>query len=165
MKTDLPRRRDSADGQNTDRRRSVETGVQTFLPYEDFAESAKCLDTKRLGKQRVEALQILNALLKPDAKGWKNHPAVKMWRGNERTLIQYGLAICDEWRSRGHRDTVREKLLAWSDAARGGSAPQWLSDGRLHASHRASLLRKDPSHYSAFGWEDDPTLPYFWPIG
>ena len=81
--------------------------MQTFLPYEDFAQAAKCLDSKRLGKQRVEALQILNALLKPDAKGWKNHPAVKMWRGNERTLIEYGVAICDEWTRRGHRDTVR----------------------------------------------------------
>jgi len=33
--------------------------MQTFLPFPDFAESAKCLDNRRLGKQRVEAKQIL----------------------------------------------------------------------------------------------------------
>ena len=34
--------------------------MQTFLPYADFAQSAKVLDMKRLGKQRVEVLQLLN---------------------------------------------------------------------------------------------------------
>lgn len=33
--------------------------MQTFLPYPDFAESAKVLDNGRLGKQRLEAKQIL----------------------------------------------------------------------------------------------------------
>lgn len=33
--------------------------MQTFLPYPDFARSAACLDRQRLGKQRLEAFQIL----------------------------------------------------------------------------------------------------------
>lgn len=33
--------------------------MQTFLPFPDFARSAKVLDNKRLGKQRIEAKQIL----------------------------------------------------------------------------------------------------------
>ena len=36
--------------------------MQTFLPYQNFIKSAKCLDYKRLGKQRVEALQIHNII-------------------------------------------------------------------------------------------------------
>ena len=36
--------------------------MQTFLPYEDFRESVRSLDDKRLGKQRVEAYQIISAL-------------------------------------------------------------------------------------------------------
>lgn len=36
--------------------------MQTFLPYKSFEQSAACLDNKRLGKQRVEVLQILKAL-------------------------------------------------------------------------------------------------------
>lgn len=36
--------------------------MNTFLPYPSFKDSAKCLDNKRLGKQRVECLQILRTL-------------------------------------------------------------------------------------------------------
>lgn len=36
--------------------------MQTFLPYKSFVKSAACLDMRRLGKQRVEAKQILMAL-------------------------------------------------------------------------------------------------------
>lgn len=38
------------------------TKVQTFLPYEDFDKTASVLDRSRLGKQRVETLQLLKAL-------------------------------------------------------------------------------------------------------
>jgi hypothetical protein len=31
--------------------------VNTFLPFPSFEASARCLDNKRLGKQRVEAYQ------------------------------------------------------------------------------------------------------------
>ena len=36
--------------------------MQTFLPYSNFYKSAKVLDQKRLGKQRVEVLQLLNSI-------------------------------------------------------------------------------------------------------
>ena len=36
--------------------------MQTFLPYKNFYECAKVLDQKRLGKQRVEVLQLLNSI-------------------------------------------------------------------------------------------------------
>ena len=52
--------------------------MQTFLPYKSFVKSAQCLDNKRLGKQRVEAMQILKSIYIEDY-GWKNHPATKMW--------------------------------------------------------------------------------------
>ena len=63
--------------------------MQTFLPVADFAESARLLDSPRLGKQRVETLQILRALELPDY-GWANHPAVRMWRGRTPALVAYG---------------------------------------------------------------------------
>ena len=43
--------------------------MQTFLPYADFAESARALDQKRLGKQRVEVIQIVRALTR-ETYGW-----------------------------------------------------------------------------------------------
>jgi len=50
--------------------------VNTFLPHADFVKSAESLDNKRLGKQRVEAWQILQAL-RGNTKGWVNHPATR----------------------------------------------------------------------------------------
>ena len=38
--------------------------MQTFLPYPDMIKSAKALDYKRLGKQRVEAKQIIFTTIK-----------------------------------------------------------------------------------------------------
>jgi hypothetical protein len=78
--------------------------VQTFLPYPDFAASAAALDDRRLGKQRVEALQVLRALTYP-AYGWKHHPAVRMWEGYPDGVAAYGLAVCAEWTGRGRPDT------------------------------------------------------------
>src|SRR4051794_31940065 len=79
--------------------------MQTFLPYPDFVESAAVLDSKRLGKQRVEALQVLRALTRP-TYGWKRHPAVRMWAGCAEGVGAYGVAVCLEWISRGGADTV-----------------------------------------------------------
>jgi len=40
--------------------------MQTFLPYPDFARCAAVLDPLRLGKQRVEVLQLMRANTVPD---------------------------------------------------------------------------------------------------
>ena len=136
--------------------------MQTFLPYSDYQQSAQVLDNKRLGKQRVECLQILKSLTLPEY-GWKNHPAVKMWRGYESALLEYSLAICDEWIDRQFNDTCRDKLMAFKTKHK-SIAPPWLGDEALHASHRSNLLRKDPDWYDQFEWSEDNDLPYVWPI-
>ncbi|MEU7740966.1 MSMEG_6728 family protein [Nonomuraea sp. NPDC049158] len=64
--------------------------MQTFLPYPDFARTAAVLDPLRLGKQRVEALQILRALTIP-GYGWRHHPAVRMWASYEEALVRSAL--------------------------------------------------------------------------
>ncbi len=134
--------------------------MQTFLPYPDFAESAKALDRLRLGKQRVEVLQLLKALT--HGGGWKNHPAAKMWRGHERYLALYGMTVCDEWTSRGYKDTCKERIKIYFDSHI-GMPPPWLGREEFHASHRSNLLRKSPEHYGQFGWTESPDLPYVWP--
>lgn len=144
--------------------------MQTFLPDADFVSSAAALDTRRLGKQRVEAFQILRALVWP-AYGWKNHPAVAMWRGFTPALVAYGVAVCAEWQRRGHRDTVAGALVEFTGgivpdpaALRDrGELPPWLGDEALHESHRAALARKDPGHYAPRWPGVDPSLPYVWP--
>jgi hypothetical protein len=139
--------------------------MQTFLPYSDYVQSARVLDRQRLGKQRVETLQLLKANLVPSAsRGWVNHPAAKMWRGYELNLISYGVAMCDEWLRRGYRDTCRDKILSYADLAAYRGVPPWLGDAALHASHRANLLRKDPDFYGQYGWSENPDDPYVWPV-
>lgn len=132
--------------------------MQTFLPYPSFEASARCLDRQRLGKQRLEVVQILGALTK--GGGWANHPAVRMWAGCEDLLCLYGLEICAEWRRRGYRDSLADRMIpprgTWS-------SPSWLGDDKFHASHRSNLLRKNPDHYGQFGWREKPDLPYVWP--
>jgi hypothetical protein len=138
--------------------------MQTFLPVPDFAETARILDDARLGKQRVEAFQIIRTL-DGVTKGWRNHPAVRMWRGYEPALIEYGLVICAEWEARGYADTVRGKL-AEHQRETGGPlvSPPWIGDEALHASHRSNLLRKDPEFYGRYRWTEPPDLPYVWPV-
>jgi len=136
--------------------------MQTFLPYADFAESARCLDRQRLGKQRVEVLQLLKALR--DNGGWANHPAAKMWANNTDALVDYGLTVCVEWISRGYKDTCFAKILQYKTVGtKNPELPSWLGDADFHASHRSNLLRKLPAHYSQFGWAEPDSLPYVWP--
>lgn len=136
--------------------------MNTFLPYADFEASAKVLDRARLGKQRVECKQILRAL-RGETAGWRNHPAARMWRGHERSLCDYAIAVCREWRRRGYRDS----LLPWFELMRlelrNTDAPSWLGRIDIHASHRSNLLRKDPERYGQFNWREGPDLPYVWP--
>lgn len=137
--------------------------MQTFLPYPDFAESASALDNRRLGKQRVETLQILRALA-GFTRGWVNHPATRMWRGHEAALINYGVAVCTEWRRRGYEDTCELKLKylrAIFDAE--PLAPTWLGDDAVHRSHRSNLVRKDPVFYGPRFPDVPSDLPYVWP--
>jgi hypothetical protein len=132
--------------------------MQTFLPYEDFNQSLSCLDYRRLGKQRVEAKQILNALL-GESKGWRNHPATKMWAGFEPALMQYHNMCIDEWVNRGYNNNMPK-----FEINNYVIYPDWLGDERVHSSHRANLLRKDPIYYGDNGWAEDPNMPYYWPI-
>lgn len=135
--------------------------MQTFVPYPDLELSASVLDRQRLGKQRVETYQILRANLGL-SKGWVNHPASLMWANNTNGLIAYGAAMCNQWISRGYKDTTLEKILALGtpDAT---DMPAWWGLEELHSSHRSNLLRKDPIYYAAYGWDDDPAAPYIWP--
>lgn len=139
--------------------------MQTFLPFPSFELSAASLDRQRLGKQRVEAWQILRAL-RGESRGWTNHPAVRMWLGCEAALVRYGIAVCREWIARGYRDTLLERFVAAGKTLTpdrwDGPDPAWLGDPAFHHSHQSNLVRKDPVFYGPkFLVPSD--LPYVWP--
>jgi hypothetical protein len=149
--------------------------VQTFLPYPDFEATAWALDTRRLGKQRVEVIQIVRALTRPDY-AWKSHPAVLMWSGFEEALGTYGQVVSRVWVEQGFGDTCAatiaadlaaagvEELRPQAELAGAGELPPWLGDEALHRSHQSALVRKDPDFYGPRfpGVPDD--LPYLWPV-
>lgn len=134
--------------------------MQTFLPFPDFTESAKSLDYRRLGKQRVETKQIYFALTRPDY-GWKNHPIVKMWKGYENALLKYGIDICSEWRSRGYKDNQLVFFLTELTNSK-IVLPPWIGDDALHTSHKSNLIRKYPEYYSKQFPNVPDNLPYIW---
>lgn len=150
--------------------------MQTFLPYADFRASAESLDDKRLGKQRVECLQVLRGLTIP-TYGWRHHPAVTMWRGRLEALGRYTLTVCEVWVERDHADTVAETVThelaqhgvtgirTQAELAAADLLPAWLGDHDVHASHRSALVRKDPAFYRPrFGDDVPDDLPYVWPV-
>lgn len=146
------------------------------MPYARFNKCAYVLDDKRLFKQAVECKQILLALdvsvganNPTGSAAWQNHPAVRMWCGNELALAIYSVHIAAEARQRlRYRDKFLEEFLQVVRALRRPGEPArypiWMRDWSIMTSHRSNLLRKKPDWYSRFGWLVKKDLPYKWPI-
>lgn len=136
--------------------------MMTFLPYPNYIRSVQCLDNKRLGKQRVECLQIINILEgKQKTKGWHSHPAVKMWVGYTNSLKYYCNCCIDEWVKRGFKNTMVKY-----DVDHQNEDPWFIGNEDFHRAMRARLIQKDEAYYL-------PKFPkdkgfnngkYFWPI-
>ena len=149
--------------------------MQTFTPYSDFEACARALDTKRLGKQRVEVIQIIRALTVP-GYAWTSHPAVLMWKGYEEALGRYGLTMCDVWLELGFGDTCAgtiaadlkvagiETIRSYDQLLAAKALPPWLFTDEVQLSHRSSLSRKDPDHYRPMFPDVPDDLEYFWPV-
>lgn len=140
--------------------------MQTFMPLPSFEESLRSLDYKRLGKQRVEAMQIYNVLAgkaKPNKKGnipWGNHPAVLMWKGYEDALALYHNLAIDIWIEKGYNNTMK-----CIPVNAGFTFPHWIGNEGFHSSHRAALLHKNYEFYSKYKWKEMPELNYIWVNG
>jgi len=134
--------------------------MQTFLPYPDYAHSMAVLDYRRLGKQRIEAKQILDIIFYGKESRWENHPAVKMWNGYETALIDYYNTALMEWNFRGYRN-IKLKYIPLRCHVK---CPAWLGNEMFHSSHRAALLAKNYEWYSQFGWHEEPKIQYIWPV-
>ena len=167
--------------------------MQTFLPYSDFTKSLQALDYRRLGKQRVETWQILNAIDKRKAgikAGWINHPATIMWEDHKDALTLYGLIACEIWAQKGYEDNMFGRIeehsqqvsyLLWRptppwkvkpsllfDFQSEVTMPPWLGDKDFHNSHKALLLQKKYEYYKQYNWQNDfvpdwKFWSYIWP--
>jgi len=143
--------------------------MQTFLISENPKETAKILDNKRLGKQRVEAIQIANVLLDPStSNAWKNHPAVLMWKGYEGLLIKvYLKEIMLEWINRGFKnEKCQQHYLRLCNVLEKRSIPVikpvWFCK-EIFDSHKSNLIRKNIEYYGKLWPNMTNNLPYVWP--
>ena len=153
--------------------------MQTFLPSKSFATSASMLDSKRLNKQVLEGYQILKVLSSDDPfAGWRNHPAVKMWRGAESVLHTYVMSMVAEAKQRGIKTDKNEEnisnLVSINGSWWGKEFPQWYQNSAIMklvtTTHRANLYKKDPEFYNTFAYavNSKDNMPccdgckYFW---
>jgi len=153
--------------------------MQTFLPYADFRETAKCLDYKRLGKQRLEAKDCLYVCYRHKErdkrkefnysdeqadyiwKRYKNHLVVKLWINHTELLKQYYNWILFEWINRGYNNNMKYFDVNTLKIREEGK-PFWMDDVTFHNSHKSNLLRKKPEYYEQFNWNVPNNLPYVW---
>ena len=121
--------------------------VNTFLVHADYALSAKFLNSQRLGKQRVEAAQIIDAIVAFHAgdtkRGWVNHPATRSWVNNLDSLKLYFNAIVSEWVARGFANNY----VLYTDVSPDVEKPYWVDCPSVHYSHMAQLVQKDNLYY------------------
>lgn len=153
--------------------------MQTFLPYTNTVEVARSLDNKRLNKQILECYQILNVLSgRSKGGGWKNHPAVLMWKGYEMGLWNYTKSMVDMASLRGIKteNNVKNLNALYEECHEdwGNTPPAfWLDEHqvmRLITTHKANLFRKDPIYYAHFQYAVDSPYnapccdkcQYFW---
>jgi len=130
--------------------------MQVFVPLKDFKQIAKCLDYRRLGKERVEAKDIItlcmmsnsdeyrNSLFKYNKQAayiWKRynkHPIIEMWKYNVPALIEYYNTIVIEWKDRGYVNNLPHICLMDFNP----EYPDWFGRDDIHNSHKSKLLLK-----------------------
>lgn len=117
--------------------------VMTFVTCSDPKLIAKHLNKLNLGKQRVEAKQILDILEKNHIPNRINHPIVKAWRGYEEGLKYYINCMIDEFEARG----CKNNMVRYTFSTPTVVLPWWFGWDRLHQSHRFMLSVKNPWHY------------------
>lgn len=137
------------------------------MTHSNYVDTAKSLDNKRLGKQRVEAYQILKAIRGDYGTNgaWVNHPATNMWRNHEYELALYGLTISVEFYERGHDGY--NMMMKFTDLCNElqsnnrKSYPWWVNNQLLLLTHQSNLVRKNPDHYE---FNVPNNIPYVWPL-
>ena len=138
------------------------------------------LDYRRLGKQRIEAKQIIESL-ENNSLGWSKHPATLSFSKNIDSLKAYYNICIQEWINRGYKcnmkiyDEIDESkyspLICEFDGKKAifhedneKSYPKFVSFPPYFYAHRASLYRKNNNFYSSKNFpEEYLEKGYFWP--
>ena len=150
-----------------------------------FRASLAVLDNRRIGKQRVEALQLIKAIeLRAKAKqydpndiaayfkdkglrrpGWISHVCTLMWEDHLEALKLYMNCAIKEWCTRKNKDgrpTKNTMKLVHVDTSKITRLPPFIGDDEFHAVHRSNLIYKDAEYYGQALWTEEPCTGYIW---
>lgn len=146
--------------------------MNIWLPYPNMRLSVHVLDVSTLARQRRDAVHLLKILAGRSGGRYRFERAVDLWRGSEGALCYYAQACFDEMEARGYgtahfgprtADGARDWRYPVEWVTAEPLPPDWVGVERLHASHRAALLRRDGEWYAQFCWAEAPVTDLFWP--
>ncbi len=147
----------------------------TYITHIKFGDTARALDDRRLGHQRLEAWQVFDGLTM--GREDRSEPVFRMWQGHEFALAVYGMILCNEWlHVRGCADkgfwkfcnAVRD--MRNDDPGFTYEPPPWFGDRDVMRSHRSTLMRKQAEglvtgrDYIKMFRGTPRSMPYIWPI-
>lgn len=149
--------------------------MNTFLPYENYVETAKVLDSLRLNSCINESLVILRSLShvydikeRTQLSGFEGHTLGKFWKGHELQLAKYGQALVTEYFNKIPKEDTdaenfqrrKERLKKWNllveymeDLEWEDSKPILIGDESFHSGFRAFLLYKDIQLVTFRNWK------------
>ena len=136
--------------------------MQVFHPYKSALKSIQCLDNSRMGKQRLECIQILLANNNIDTewevpKSVPPHKNVVLWKNYSGYLFYYLGILLNEWEDRGMKNFVcrgmYEKLRNIYGLQENTKRPRFI-DNKFIQTQRLSLLNKKMEHYYKFFGKD-----------
>lgn len=115
--------------------------MQIFIPSLSCLQTARQLDKRRLNNQINEAAQILRAI-DGEGKGWKNHPATRMYRPHKSWLHLYRFCLMA---FKNGDIKLAEVISAKADMVR----PSFLTE-EFCRQHARRLYTKSPDLYPQF---------------
>lgn len=122
--------------------------MNTFLVSYNLSDNFKKIDEKRLFKQVLEAVQLLDGIVN-NKKSWERHPARLMWKNNPGALFSYVKFAWEECKSR--KIAVNSKLYLNAETLYLSKVgynytkeqfPSWWGREDIAASHRSRLRCK-----------------------
>ena len=141
--------------------------MNTFLIGNDHARTARCLDPGRLNRQLTECIQIAKCLRAyeivkaPNGKipfGVQFPPVIKLWISDSGKILipelfDYYRTLHIEWKctvSKNRTNHGSFRTFNWNAVGAFNRKPltvEW--DDSVYESHKAKLLSKDASFYTA----------------
>lgn len=128
-----------------------------LLPHPHLAASARTFDNGELLRQ----VDLARAALIELNAGKHYKARTLMWLGYRLGLTDYLNRLIIEAMARGYATSPYVEIP--KNMERHIRLPPWFGDERVHISHQALLLRKNPSFYGRYNWGVLPTFPVLHP--